>query len=181
MSRPRLSEPCVHIPCGGIRGPIGTDARWQSCSCEPDPRRWPGCDVSREKDLCVICLRATAGGTSRWSWLACSDCRAINDAVGSQMGRRPFALGRHSIINGVAVRGGQSPEATRAQIADLVEFARGADRVRLKAWRTDEYRRLASVFDPDDDIPVRVWQQQWPPGADASVDAFRRLLSSGQQ
>lgn len=181
MTRPRLTEPCVHIPCGGIRGPIGARGRWQSCSCEPDPRAWPGCDISREKDLCVICLRATAGGVSRWSWLACADCRAINDALGSQTGTRPFAVGRHSIMNGVAVSGGQSPEVTRGQIDRLVEFARGAGQMRLRAWRDEEYRRLANAFAAGGDVPVRLWQEQWPPGSTASLDAFRRLLANPQQ
>ena len=176
MTRPRLTEPCVHIACGGIRGPIGTSRRWQSCSCESDPRQWPGCDVSREKDLCVICFRATAGGVSKWSWRACADCRAVNDAVGAQSGTRPFALGRHSIMNGVAVRAGQPPEVIQAQIDRLLEFAHGGGRQRLIDWHEQEYRRLASAFAVDADIPLRQWQEQWPPGPDASLDAFRRLL-----
>ncbi len=181
MTRPRLTEPCVHIPCGGIRGPIGARQRWQSCACESDPRKWPGCDVSREKDLCVICLRATAGGTSRWSWLACSDCRAVNDAAGSVLGATPLALGRHSVMNGIGVRGGGPAEVTRAQIERLVEFARGAGRTRLTSWRDQEYRRLASAFDPDADVPLRVWQDRFPPSSAASLDAFRRLLGNPQQ
>lgn len=181
LTRPRLTEPCVHIPCGGIRGPIGAIAHWQSCSCEPEPRKWPGCDVSREKDLCIICFRATAGGVSKWSWRACADCRTINDAVGVESGARPFALGRHSIMNGIGVRGGQSPEVTRAAIEHLLDFAQGGGRSRLTAWREQEYPRLAAAFDPDADVPLRLWQQQWPPGADASLDAFRRLLGNPQQ
>lgn len=181
MTRPRLTEPCVHIPCGGIRGPIGTRDRWQSCSCEAEPRKWPGCDVSREKDLCVICFRATAGGVSKWSWRACADCRTINDALGAESGARPFALGRHSIMNGVAVRGGQSPEVTSAQIARLVEFAHGGGRQRLLDWHEQEYRRLASAFDDGADVPLRLWQQTWPPGIDASLEAFRRLLEDRRQ
>ena len=35
---------------------------------------------------------------------------------------------------------------------------------------------LASKFDPLADIPLRVWQQEWPPGKSASEDAFARLL-----
>jgi hypothetical protein len=53
-------------------------------------------------------------------------------------------------------------------------FLKGDDR--LRDWRRREYRRLAAEFDPLADIPLRVWQQKWPPGRRASADAFSRLL-----
>jgi hypothetical protein len=40
-----------------------------------------------------------------------------------------------------------------------------------------QYRRLAVEFDAVADIPLRVWQQKWPPGRGASLDAFSRLLA----
>ena len=116
--RERITELSVHIPCGGLRGPLqrksraypGLPIRWQSCRDEDAPQKWAACDVSRERDLCIICFRATAGGTSRWAWLACDDCRAVNDAIESRWGFRPFALGRHSLMNGIGVRGGSPPD-----------------------------------------------------------------------
>ncbi|EUA20568.1 hypothetical protein I552_6791 [Mycobacterium xenopi 3993] len=106
----------MHIPCGGLRGPVG--GRWQSCRHENAPERWEGCDVSRAKDLCIICFRATAGGTSRWSWLACENCRRVNAAIARlepEYGERPFALGRHSLMNGIGsgrrtTRGSRGPD-----------------------------------------------------------------------
>jgi hypothetical protein len=179
--RERITELSVHIPCGRLRGPVLRRDRasclpavWQSCPDEDSPEKWPSCDVSREKDLCVICFRATAGGTSRWSWLACENCRSINDSISESWGFRPFTLGRHSIMNGIAVRGAASPEVREAQAARLAAFATGDDRRR--DWRRREYPRLASRFDPLADVPLRVWQAEWPPGRPASVDAFRRLL-----
>lgn len=173
-----LTELSVHIPCGALRGPASEPGvyrrhgtRWQSCSCETNPVRWADCDVSRLYDLCIVCFRATAGGTSRWSWLACHGCRDINDVLG-----RPFALGRHSVMNGIGVRGGQAAEVREQQIARLVAFARGDGR--LTRWRTAEYGRLAAVFDPQADVPLRQWQEQWPPGGPACRDAFERLLDS---
>ncbi|WP_231988569.1 hypothetical protein [Mycobacterium sp. 1274761.0] len=148
--------------------------RWQSCRDEDTPEQWEGCDVSREYDLCIICFRATGGGSSRWAWLACDDCRAVNTAIESKWGFRPFALGRHSLMNGIGVRGGVPPEVQREQIARLAAFARGDDR--LRRWRRDEYSRLASRFDPLADIPLRVWQQVWVPGSRASWDAFSRMI-----
>ena len=179
--RERITELSVHIPCGGLRGPLQRRGgasrlplRWQSCRDEDSPEVWEGCDVSRERDLCIICFRATAGGISRWAWLACENCRAVNKSIESRWGFRPFALGRHSLMNGIGVRGGSPPEVREAQLARLAAFAKGSPR--LREWRRQEYSRLASSFDPYADIPLRVWQQEWAPGKEASVDAFGRLL-----
>ncbi len=178
--RERLTELCVHIPCGGVRGPLDRrnpasvlPVRWQSCRDEDSPEKWD-CDVSRAHDLCIICFRATAGGMSRWSWLACEECRKVNSELERAWRVRPFALGRHSLMNGIGVRGGAPTEVTQEQIARLAEFARGDDR--LRTWRREEYARLASAFDPLADIPLRVWQQHWAPGRSASLEAFSRLL-----
>jgi hypothetical protein len=178
--RKRITELSVHIPCGWLRGPVPTTCKWdhlhghwQSCMDEDSPEKWP-CDVSRALDLCIICFRATAGGPARWSWLACGDCLAINKAIESAWGVRPFALGRHSLMNGIGVRGGAPPEVQTEQIARLAAFVKGDDR--LRKWGRAEYSRLASRFDPLADIPLSVWQQRWPPGATASLDAFSRLL-----
>jgi len=174
--RKRIVGLSVHIPCGDLRGPV-LHGRWQSCRDEDSPEKWEGCDVSRERDLCIICFRATAGGTSRWSWLACADCRRVNASIARRepkYGDRPFALGRHSLMNGVGVRGAAPPEVREEQIARVVAFAKGDDR--LRDWRRREYWRLASRFDPLADIPLRVWQAEWAPSLEASVSAFARLL-----
>lgn len=125
--RERITELSVHIPCGGIRGPIrrGTSRLWQSCRDEDNPVKWLAADVSRDFDLCIVCFRATAGGRSRWSWRACSDCRAVNDAVASVWGFRPFALGRHSLMNGIGVRGRAPAEVQQRQLERLKEYAGG--------------------------------------------------------
>jgi hypothetical protein len=169
--RARIVELSVHILCGGLRGPVA--GRWQSCRDEDSPEKWAGCDVSRAKDLCIICFRATAGGTSRWSWLACENCLRVNNALARYDGH-PFALGRHSLMNGIGVRGDAPPEVQAEQIARLVAFAKGDDR--LREWRRREYPRLASRFDPLADVPLRVWQAERPPSREASVNAFGRLL-----
>lgn len=86
-------------------------------------------------------------------------------------------------MNGIGVRGGSPPDVAKAQLERLAEFARG--REGLRRWRDREYARLASRFDPLADVPLRVWQEEWPPGRVASEDAFTRLfgglcpLSSG--
>jgi hypothetical protein len=176
--RQRIHELGVHIPCGGIRGPVEGfgPRRWQSCRCEDNPETWYAADVSREHDLCIICFRATAGGVSRWSWLACEDCLAVNRKLPLLYGIRPLALGRHSLMNGIGVRGGAPPEVASGQLARLMEFSRGDDR--LRSWRREEYGRLAGVFDPLADVPLREWQQRWPPSRKVSADAFARPLDA---
>jgi len=183
--RRRIVELSVHIPCGGLRGPLqhpspsrpDLPVRWQSCRDEDAPEEWECADVSREHELCIICFRATAGGPSRWAWLACADCRSVNIAVEKAWGFRPFPLGRHSLMNGFGVRGGAPSEVQQRQLAGLIQFARGDGR--LRDWRRDEYRRLANKFDPLADIPLRVWQQEFPPSRAASGDAFARLIGPG--
>jgi hypothetical protein len=113
---------------------------------------------------------------SRWAWLACKHCREINHALARACGFRPLALGRHSLMNGIGVRGGSPPEVRDAQIARLLAFARGDDR--LRDWHRQEYRRLAAEFDRLADIPLRVWQQKWPPSRQASADAFSRFWAA---
>ena len=181
--RERITELSVHIPCGGLRGPVppmyrrpaGQPMGWQSCPDEDAPVRWEGHDVSRSHDLCIVCVRGTAGGTSRWSWLACENCRSVNDALEAAWGYRPLALGRHSIMNGVAIRGGVSPEVRQRQEARLEEFLE--HHRSLSDWKKFEFTRLAAVFDPLADVPLRVWQEQWPPSRGASRDAITRLLT----
>lgn len=171
--RGRITELGVHIPCGGLRGPQRT-WQWQSCRCEDSPQKWEGCDVSRARDLCIICFRDTSGGPSRWSWLACGHCRQVNTEIQQRSGARPFALGRHSLMNGIGIRGGVAPEILDEQIAAMLAFARGDSR--LRTWRDTEYQRLAAAFDPLADIPLPAWQEQWVPSLLASWDAFSRLL-----
>jgi hypothetical protein len=171
--RDRITELSVHIPCGGLRGPQPT-WRWQSCTCEDIPQVWEGYDVSRARDLCIICFRDTAGGPSKYAWQACEHCRDVNTAIQHRSGVRPFALGRHSLMNGIGIRGGMPENVVDEQIAKLVEFVRGNPR--LQAWRDSEYPRLAASFDPLADIPLPAWQEQWVPSLDASWDAFSRLI-----
>jgi len=171
--RDRITELSVHIPCGGLRGPQPT-WRWQSCSCEDTPQIWEGYDVSRARDLCIICFRDTAGGPSRYAWRACENCREVNTAIHRRSGVRPFALGRHSLMNGIGINGGMPEAVVDEQIARLVEFARGNPR--LQSWRDSEYPRLAASFDPLADIPLPAWQEQWVASPAASWDAFARLI-----
>ena len=106
--------------------------------------------------------------------MACEHCREVNTAIHRRSGLRPFALGRHSLMNGIGINGGMPEDVLDEQIAKLVEFACGNPR--LGAWRDSEYPRLAASFDPLADIRLRTWQEQWVASPAASWDAFARLI-----
>ena len=59
---------------------------WQSCGDEDSPARWVACDVSEDRQLCIVCFRGTAGGRSRWSWLACEHCHDIRTPPSNRHG-----------------------------------------------------------------------------------------------
>ena len=185
LLRSTLTELSVHTRCGRIRGPVRhpvtradgqrDDRAWQSCACEDEPARWAGCDVSEKHALCVVCARGIAGGSSRWSWIGCANCREINSLLRQHV-RLSLPLGRHSIMNGVAIRGDATPQvqqrATDAFMGLLDQWRQ------LDAWRAAEVRRLVEFasFPVDADVPLRTWRTRLPASSEASIDAISRLL-----
>ena len=164
----------VHLPCARLRGWAG---RVQGCPCEPS-EPWPSCDVSRALDLCLVCARGTAGGTTRWSWLACTHCRAVDRALRDWLGMRVLPLGRHSIMNGVGLR---VAEASQDDVdAFAVRFeGLGLGWDRLYVWGAAEARRLADrLVDTGPEVPLERWQADFPPSVSASLDAYERLLDT---
>ncbi len=77
-------------------------------------------------------------------------------------------------MNGICVKGGAPPEVQERQLAELKQFAMG--HTDLRNWEKSEYKKLASIFDPLADIPLREWQDVWPPSWPASFDAISRFL-----
>jgi hypothetical protein len=134
--------------------------------------------VSRARDLCLVCARGTAGGTTRWSWLACTHCRAVEKALQEWLGMRVLPLGRHSIMNGVALAvATASPEDAEAFGVRFEGLSLGWDR--LYEWGDAEARRLAAgVVGPRPDVPLDVWQQLFRPSPTASIDAYERILET---
>lgn len=164
----------VHLPCARLRGWAG---QVQGCPCEPS-EPWPDCDVSRAQDLCLVCARGTAGATTRWSWLACEHCRRVEKALQGWLGIRILPLGRHSLLNGVALRVAQaSSEEADAFAVAFEGLSLGWDT--LFEWGDAEARRLAdALVGADSDVPLRVWQTTCPPSLTASIDAYERILGT---
>jgi hypothetical protein len=182
--RADLKQLSVHTPCGGIRGPVSKFrdltfyvGRWQSCPCEDAPVKWPECDVSRAFDLCTLCLRATAGGTIRWSWDACDTCRAVNDGIGAILGRSPLALGRHSLMNETGV--GLNPDVDPRLVAKAHDALNGVVTgwEALSTWSQAEFARMAGrgPWGPNADVPLTTWLETYPSSMQASRGAFTRF------
>ncbi len=163
----------VHLPCAWVRG--ATSYGRQGCPCDP-AEPWRGCDVSRAVDLCEVCARGTAGGTTRFSWLGCQSCRAVEKALQEALGVRVLPLGRHSIMNGVALRVAQAPASDVAAFAVDFEGLAGSWH-RLSEWGHAEARRLAATVDGESaDVPLAEWEKRLPASLAASVDAYERFL-----
>lgn len=165
----------VHVPCGGLRG--STTRGVQTCRCQPSQDPWPGCDVSEVAQLCVVCARATAGGTTRWSWEACGACRRLNRTLEERLGRRGLPLGRHSIMNGVAHRIASATEASTDAFGAAVQQM-VVDWEQLTQWRLQEVQRLAASAGLPDKVLLTEWSRQFPSGRQASRGAFSRLLAT---
>lgn len=163
----------VHRACLRLRG--NTPYGYQACRCEPAVA-WPDVDVSRAADLCAVCARGPAGGVTRYSWLGCVSCRAVELELREWLGICVTPLGRHSLMNGVGVRVAGAIDADREAFVTALE---GLDTswTRLGQWADSEARHLErQLATKAPEIPLTVWRQVFPASLDASVDAYERML-----
>jgi len=115
---------------------------------------------------------------SRYSWLVCDDCLAVNRTVGSVLGSSDagaLPVGRHSIMNGVRFGGGDLGDA---EISVMAEWFLGLTKVwrRLMDWGPEEAKRLSTVLGNVGEVPLPEWLDRFPGGVGASVDAFCRFV-----
>ena len=89
--------------------------------------------------LCLLCASAVAGGTSRWSWLACEDCQRVNTSLLKRF-KINLPLGRHSIMNGISIPLREKLKADDQRIVDLMNFANFS--VTLSDWGILRARQL---------------------------------------
>lgn len=128
--------------CNGLRGqvpdqPKGTE---QLCRCSPvevhqEQPPWGG-DHNTYAELCRCCGLTLLTSGSRWSVWFCDYCKPLVVALNRQAGRCVVPIGRHSIMNGFALRAtdfdrpeaiAQFASATRglfAQVEGLDGYAR---------------------------------------------------------
>lgn len=91
----------------------------QRCQCEPF-QRIHGLDCPSGYHLCYICSARVAGGTSRWSHEACPICLDANTSLAKEGIRLP--LGRHSVMNGIAIPFTISQECFKELVGEMVGF-----------------------------------------------------------
>jgi len=93
--------------CAGMAGyPAGREACPQVCRCDRrEQERWPDYDFNEYADLCWCCQIELIPSGSKWSLFYCEECRQRVRAYNEAAGRLLFFVGRHSILNGVGLRG----------------------------------------------------------------------------
>ena len=110
----------------------------QVCRCE-EYKAYPGVDCPSGYHLCYLCAATVVGGTGRYSWTACESCLKFNRKIGSQYGIA-LPLGRHSIMNGIAVPMSATGEEKEQSIDALLQFIKTAGN--LSDWGTLQARQL---------------------------------------
>jgi len=161
----------VCTTCFHLTDPSGIHT--QRCRCDSAPRqRIPDIDCPSGYLLCVICARAQAGGTTRWSWEACDSCKAVSRELANSYGLN-VPLGRHSIMNRVVVPMSVDEASLHEGVAALRNF--GVGKLEQYHWGNKRAKTLfASVSEWRERslIPVPEWESQFPIDREHSLEAF---------
>ena len=180
-----LADLSVCLTCFSLRGDFA--GREHRCPCQDRSDEWRATVWGRSDSpeaiaLCDLCVRATKPSGSRWSWLACRTCLRVNHRLGQVMGGRragALPLGRHSLMNGVALSGSDLDDESVDDFATLVSDLAGVW-TRLADWRREEGQRLAvSAGVPDaGTVALDEWLARFPTSVGSSVDAICRFIGS---
>lgn len=179
-----LSVCTTHIKLVGVY-----EGKEHRCPCDPGgddwrEQEWGGHDIAALLDLCNICVRDVMKSGTRWSWRACETCRSVNNAIATAIngethpGNQILPLGRHSLMNGIAVGAGslQCGGVTEASVEPLVSFFEFSKR--LTDWKEEEGRRLVDRggLTGLDRVPLDDWVASNPGSVGASANAFCRFV-----
>ncbi len=151
--------------CGELRGPFSMDMgrrgqTWmQECGCQPPrtpdevlARRWPFRDFNTIAELCHGCVAEVIPSGSRFSRFFCDCCHERVVRINQRAGVPLIPAGRHSLMNGVFLRGG-------GPVRELDAFAGAVGTLfirmeRLRAWRRAAVRdQIAGMGLPPDATP----------------------------
>ncbi len=109
--------------CLTLRGPFYDDfnhrERVQLCGCDPDQPPWNAYDYNCFAELCHCCAAEIVKSGTKWSPFFCDDCKTRVRAYNESIGFCAIPLGRHSIMNGVALR--VAPATERRQVDTFVK------------------------------------------------------------
>ena len=147
-----LADLVVCLECFNLLGRF--EGKEHRCRCIPRDdewreQEWGRRDIPALVDLCHLCARNTMKSGTRWSWYACDTCLEVNRSVGTVLGSPragALPLGRHSIMNGVTLGGGNIDDAA---VRGFSELLRGLTSVwkRIFEWAPEEAGRLAAAAD----------------------------------
>jgi len=168
--------------CGDLFGDVvlvsGT-AVTQHCRCDRrrhDRPRWERHDFNCVAELCWCCASTVIPSGSRWSSYFCDECRPRIVALNRGVGRCVVPIGRHSIMNGVALRGNPPPtdEALGRFVHDVgTIFERAA---RVARWRERRVQRVLRTIEGDDAAALVAYVAAAPSVLGDSALAFDDLL-----
>ena len=149
-------------------------ATTQRCQCEPY-QRIPGLDCPSGYHLCYICSVRVAGGTSRWSHEACSICLDANKSLRREKICLP--LGRHSIMNGLAIPIEVSDERFQELAGELVGFINVMTLLgELAKQRTITMFQTQGKWATVKYIPVETWEMTFALADKKERDRSRDLI-----
>ena len=149
-------------------------ATTQRCQCEPY-QRIPGLDCPSGYHLCYICSVRVAGGTSRWSHEACSICLDANKSLRREKICLP--LGRHSIMNGLAIPIEVSDERFQELAGELVGFINVMTILgELAKQRTITMFQTQGKWATVKYIPVETWEMTFALADKKERDRSRDLI-----
>jgi hypothetical protein len=167
--------------CGVLRGDVVLSKGigvTQRCRCDGWRRDepWERCDFNCVAELCWCCASAVIPSGSRWSSYFCDECRPRIVALNRGVGRCVIPIGRHSIMNGVALRANPPPtdEALGRFVHDVgTIFERAA---RVARWRRRRVQRVLGTIDGDDAAALVSYIAAAPSVLGDSARAYDDLL-----
>jgi hypothetical protein len=152
---------------GPLRGP-------QRCRCEEQVKPEYGVlDCPSGFHLCHICATTVVGGTSRWSWEACTFCRSVNTSTQKKFGFS-LALGRHSIMNGISIPLKEKLAADDPRYAEMINFVNFS--VTLSDWgilRARQMFELVPEWNLLKVVSLEDWQKKFKNDRKTSLAALK--------
>ena len=165
--------------CTKCFGLTSKGAGMQRCSCE-EYKSSSEVDCPSGYHLCDICAASLAGGTSRYSWNACEVCLKFNRKLATDCGVN-LPLGRHSIMNGVAIPFNISKEQSDEAIKQLIDSLDLSGSI--SDWGISQARALfksAPMWKNEPHILLSKWEAKFAlttvRATSRSVAAFKEYL-----
>jgi hypothetical protein len=145
--------------CLVLRGPFFDShngcERVQRCGCEPADPLWNAFDYNCAAELCRCCASRVIRCGSKWSVFFCEECKPHVVAYNGAAGWKVIPIGRHSIMNGVALntKHARKGSARRAFAQGMSEVFDGVGQLE-RFHHTQVTRIVSSIDSPGPTVPV---------------------------